>query len=957
MARPDLGTSQEKEPVRPSSRLLPGELLDYGSFDTVTPPTLLDYGSFDTVIPPTKQGLLAKAAQQSPAAPESLLAKATQSPATPRSLLAKATQSPATPRSLLAKAEQQSPVPSDVKAVPSDVKAVPPGAEAVPSDAKAVPSGAEAVPPGAEAVPPGAKAVAFDEEVVALDAKAVPSDAEITPPDAEVVALDEEVVALDEEVVAFDEEAVPFDEEVVALDEEVVALDAKAVTPVAQVVPSDAEITLSDAEAISLDAKAALIASLKAAPKAPPKAPTVKVTPKAAPKAPLAPPKAPAVKVAPKATPVAEKTPEEAAPVQAPAVNIVPTVKISIGAKLITIVIISLVFSMGIITALASVLLSADVRLTAEDNNYSINRRMAAGTENTLKATYSKSVLLLNALPLMPRGESTLSYFFEQNPEIEAILISTDPENPSAGPSLYANTRFFTERAVENAGSSDPSLLITWFIAHDEEQERAQAGELILINASPALRSTDLALFFQWGEQSAACFFATDSLLVNSGTSLSYLINENGDLLAHPNTEVVGHNWREEAFVKTVLESEDRSLQTRFVDYDGAEYMGAFQRISTGNAVMITTTPMRTVLSGITAVTWRNILLTAGILALSSVFILLFSRTLSKPLKALTNAVSQIEEGNYHLDIVRSKNRDEIGVLTASIISMSHGLGNFERFTNKSLARMARTGKLATGGTTKQATMFFSDIRGFTAISEKLKAVEVIGFINDYMERMVKCVILTGGTIDKFIGDAVMAHWGAVESTGSAEEDALNCVKAALMMRAALRSFNRGRGGDSKPIIKIGCGVNSGDVVAGQIGSEERMEYTVIGNAVSFADRTETLNKAFGTDIMISEYTWKLCGNYIIAEEMPTVTEQGEKVRMFAVVNVRDNEEAKEMLVQLATIPKTDIRLCRQCLGPLGPQTVADVRTLLGIPTPDLSTVNVDEEEKKYKVQEPEEKK
>jgi adenylate cyclase len=360
---------------------------------------------------------------------------------------------------------------------------------------------------------------------------------------------------------------------------------------------------------------------------------------------------------------------------------------------------------------------------------------------------------------------------------------------------------------------------------------------------------------------------------------------------------------------------------------------------------------MKQVLRGVTTVTWRNILLTVGVLAVSIVFILLFSRTISKPLKALTGAVGQIEDGNYHLELV-NKNHDEIGVLISSVISMSHGLGNFERFTNKSLARLARTSKLATGGVTKQATIFFSDIRGFTAISEKLKAVEVIGFINDYMERMVKCVLLTGGTIDKFIGDAVMAHWGAVETTGSPEEDALNCVKASLMMRAALRSFNRGRGTVDKPIIKIGCGVNSGDVVAGQIGSEERMEYTVIGDAVSFADRTETLNKAFGTDIMISEHTWKLCGFYLITEEMPAVTEAGEKVRMFAVVNVRDSEDAKEMLKNLATIPKTDTRLCRQCIGPLGPQSVADVRSLLNIPTPDLSTVNVDEEEKKYKVQE-----
>ena len=94
------------------------------------------------------------------------------------------------------------------------------------------------------------------------------------------------------------------------------------------------------------------------------------------------------------------------------------------------------------------------------------------------------------------------------------------------------------------------------------------------------------------------------------------------------------------------------------------------------------------------------------------------------------------------------------------------------------------------------------------------------------MTRMVECVNITNGVVDKFIGDAVMAVWGAPVSSGSPEKDALNCVRAALMMRAALLDFNKDRGGDKKPIIKIGCGINTGPVIAGQIGSNKRMEAT-----------------------------------------------------------------------------------------------------------------------------------
>jgi adenylate cyclase len=173
-----------------------------------------------------------------------------------------------------------------------------------------------------------------------------------------------------------------------------------------------------------------------------------------------------------------------------------------------------------------------------------------------------------------------------------------------------------------------------------------------------------------------------------------------------------------------------------------------------------------------------------------------------------------------------------------------------------------------------------------------------------------------------------MAHWGTAFTAGSPAEDAFNCVKASLMMRAALGEINstRKKGDPENPTIRIGCGINTGIVTAGQIGSDQRMEYTVIGDPVNLASRTEALNKPLGTDILITENTWELIGDKFITEEMPPVTVKGKEkpVRMFAVINMK-------------TVP--------------GPKTLAEVRTLLGIPAPDLSKVNTDGEEKKYKIQ------
>jgi adenylate cyclase len=209
---------------------------------------------------------------------------------------------------------------------------------------------------------------------------------------------------------------------------------------------------------------------------------------------------------------------------------------------------------------------------------------------------------------------------------------------------------------------------------------------------------------------------------------------------------------------------------------------------------------------------------------------------------------------------------------------------------------------------------------------------------------------MTGGVIDKFIGDAVMAHWGAVESSGSAEADAFCAVRTALMMRASLYCFNKSRGGVKNPVIKIGCGLSSGTVVAGQIGSDERVIFTVIGDVVSFAARTETFNKPFGTEILITEHTWKLVKEHIIAQEMGTVTDRGREVKIFTVINIKDGPEADLLLKDLKKIPKTDSSICRMCVGPGGPHSLDELRKLLGIPTPDLSNLNLGKAEKKYSV-------
>ncbi len=266
---------------------------------------------------------------------------------------------------------------------------------------------------------------------------------------------------------------------------------------------------------------------------------------------------------------------------------------------------------------------------------------------------------------------------------------------------------------------------------------------------------------------------------------------------------------------------------------------------------------------------------------------------------------------------------------------MSGALHIFGRFTNREIAVKAMRGEIKPGGLPKHATIFFSDIRGFTALSENFTKAfgdeasdKIVFWLNNYLTSMVECVEKTGGVVDKFIGDAVMAHWGTAYTAGSPKKDAFNCVKAALMMRNALIALNKDRAANDpgNPPIRIGCGINTGIVTAGQIGSELRMEYTVIGDPVNLASRVEALTKPLATDILITEDTWNLIGDSLITEEMPPVTVKGKAkpVRLFAVINFAEEKE--------------------------GPRTLAEVRKILGVDAPELSNVDLDAEEKKYKI-------
>jgi adenylate cyclase len=199
---------------------------------------------------------------------------------------------------------------------------------------------------------------------------------------------------------------------------------------------------------------------------------------------------------------------------------------------------------------------------------------------------------------------------------------------------------------------------------------------------------------------------------------------------------------------------------------------------------------------------------------------------------------------------------------------------------------LAHPEKLKLGGERRRVTLFFSDLAGFTTISERLDAETVVALLNDYLSAMTEIILDEEGTVDKFEGDAIMALWGAPLDQ---EDQARRACRAALLQRDALEGLNRRFAGLNLPSLSMRIGLHTGEAIVGNLGSTKRFDYTVIGDTVNLAARLEGLNKFYGTAIMASEATVAECHETVAFRELDLVAVKGREtaVRVFEVVALK----------------------------------------------------------------------
>lgn len=261
---------------------------------------------------------------------------------------------------------------------------------------------------------------------------------------------------------------------------------------------------------------------------------------------------------------------------------------------------------------------------------------------------------------------------------------------------------------------------------------------------------------------------------------------------------------------------------------------------------------------------------------------------------SVVGGVRAIGNRQFHYRI-QSKSRSELAELTDAFNEMAASLEEkekirrvFERYVSDEVVEEALKGDgLVLGGERKKATVLFADIRDFTPMLGRIKPNEAVDILNEYFTAMTPIIQRNKGLVSKFIGDAIMCIFGAPVIH---PDDAFQAVKTAVEMQEELKKLQAKWVQEGKTSVHIGIGINSGDVIVGNVGSPERMEYTVIGDPVNVADRIEKLNKELGTKILISETTYEEAKDKIIANKLEPmkVNDKEELIQVYEVVGLKE---------------------------------------------------------------------
>ncbi len=573
--------------------------------------------------------------------------------------------------------------------------------------------------------------------------------------------------------------------------------------------------------------------------------------------------------------------------------------RLTVGRKLIGLIGGLLIVSIVSIVAIATHLFVRDnISLIQQTNADSAASHATAAREAfeniTQKMRFLGSLMAQTAIPAEVKT-SLIRTFFEDNRIFQSVFLYSVAADGKAKLDQRAISPTQTQSG-DAAGEQALSLLadsrdFSFSMLHVAEPQVA----LVVSENQPAVA---LGIpFIKTGDvvtHTLVCFLDPTNLITQfseNDLTTTYLVDKRGKLLAHPIQARIANqeNFYVIPIVQDMLNGKFHNGQSRYLDpLTEVPMLGAFRLVGFAGLGVVAEVPEAKAFEAAERMRYRAMLLGLGILFLAFLGGYLFSGTIISPILELVRAVFQVSKGDFSVKL-KPRGRDEIAYLSYAFSKMAVGLQErdrvkdlFGKFHNKEIADKLLSGDVKLGGERREATILFMDIRGFTTMAETLQPEELVVMLNEYMTRMVTIITSHGGVIDKYVGDAIMGVWGVPIPKG---EDTANAVKACLAMRKELAELNKLRISRSQPALYIGMGLNHGHVTAGNIGSNERMEYTVIGDAVNLAARIESTTKELGTDLLVTKAVHDAVGDQFVMERCNSVVVKGksQQIEIFKV--------------------------------------------------------------------------
>jgi len=373
-------------------------------------------------------------------------------------------------------------------------------------------------------------------------------------------------------------------------------------------------------------------------------------------------------------------------------------------------------------------------------------------------------------------------------------------------------------------------------------------------------------------------------------TGVTFIVSAEGNVIAYPGISVAtpdGESFRplhiselDDPWVTAAYSEHQQKQQARFTfSYAGQRYMASFTPFpeTFGKNWEIGVVVSEDDFIGGLQRTNQNSLLIAFVILSGAVILAIFmSRSISQPIVLLTEETKKIKDFQLDSNLKINSHIHEVQLLGDSIVSMRQSLKTFKKYVPAELVyQVIRSGEVAElGGHQKELTIFFSDVAEFTAISEGMVPEDLMRQLSNYLGSLATIIRQTDGTVDKYMGDGLMAFWGAPLANPN---HAYNACLAALQCQIKVIQLNQQWQKDGKPIFITRIGLHTGETLVGNMGSTERMNYTVLGDSVNLASRLEPINKIYGTDIIVSAATYHKVVDRFYFRPLDIVTVKGKQ--------------------------------------------------------------------------------